>query len=67
MKIADAAVLIRERTKITDGLNKKLPRLRLISQTDNGISHNDLDTCTQYGVAVAAGGGSLLRSAPPSA
>ena len=63
MKTADAAVLIRERTKITDALLKKLPHLRLISQTGNGISHIDLDACTQNGVAVAAGGGSPFATA----
>lgn len=55
---AEALVLIRERTAITEALLERLPRLRLISQTGRGIAHIDLDACTRHGVAVAAGGGS---------
>jgi len=54
---AEAVVLIRERTPITEALLEKLPNLRLISQTARGINHIDLDACTRWGVAVAAGGG----------
>jgi D-3-phosphoglycerate dehydrogenase len=55
---AEALVLIRERTRITGSLLERLPRLRLISQTAKAGAHIDLDACTRYGVAVAAGYGS---------
>jgi D-3-phosphoglycerate dehydrogenase len=55
---AEALVLIRERTAITEELLERLPKLRLISQTGRGCTHIDIDACTRYGVAVAASGGS---------
>ncbi len=55
---ADALVLIRERTAITDELLARLPRLRLISQTGKGTAHIDLDACERRGVKVAVGTGS---------
>ncbi len=56
-KDAEAAVLIRERTPITEELLEKLPNLKLISQTARGTNHIDLDACTRRGIVVAAGGG----------
>jgi len=55
---ADALVLIRERTAITDELLARLPRLRIISQTGKGTAHIDLDACERRGVKVAVGTGS---------
>lgn len=55
---AEALVLIRERTRITDELLARLPRLRLISQTGKGTAHIDLAACTRRRIAVAAGTGS---------
>jgi D-3-phosphoglycerate dehydrogenase len=55
---AEALVLIRERTLISDALLARLPRLRLISQTGKGTAHIDVAACTRRGVAVAAGTGS---------
>jgi D-3-phosphoglycerate dehydrogenase len=55
---ADALVLIRERTAITDALLAKLPKLKLISQTGKGTAHIDLDACERRGVKVAVGTGS---------
>lgn len=55
---ADALVLIRERTAITDELLAKLPRLKLISQTGKGTAHIDLDACARRGIQVAVGTGS---------
>jgi D-3-phosphoglycerate dehydrogenase len=55
---ADALVLIRERTAITDQLLAQLPRLRLISQTGKGTAHIDVDACARRGVVVSAGTGS---------
>ncbi|GCF09907.1 D-2-hydroxyacid dehydrogenase family protein [Dictyobacter arantiisoli] len=60
---ADALVLIRERTPITEQLLARLPHLKLISQTGKGIAHIDLDACTRHGVAVAQGGGSSESTA----
>ena len=54
---AEAVVLIRERTPITETLLDKLPNLKLISQTARGVNHIPLEACTRRGVAVAAGGG----------
>lgn len=55
---ADALVLIRERTAITAELLRRLPQLRLISQTGRGAAHIHLESCTRQGVAVAVGVGS---------
>ena len=55
---AEALVLIRERTAITEPLLGLLPALKLISQTGKGIAHIDLEACTDHGVAVAVGTGS---------
>ncbi|HEX6863626.1 MAG TPA: D-2-hydroxyacid dehydrogenase family protein [Thermoanaerobaculia bacterium] len=55
---ADALVLIRERTRITEPLLERLPRLRLISQTGKGTAHIDLAACARRGVTVTAGTGS---------
>ena len=55
---AEALVLIRERTAITEPLLGLLPALKLISQTGKGIAHIDLEACTHHGVAVAVGTGS---------
>ena len=57
-KEADALVLIRERTRITEALLERLPRLRLISQTGKGTAHIDLAACARRGVTVTAGTGS---------
>jgi D-3-phosphoglycerate dehydrogenase len=55
---ADALVLIRERTAITDALLEKLPRLKLISQTGKGTAHIDVDACKRRGIVVSVGTGS---------
>ncbi|WP_379866523.1 D-2-hydroxyacid dehydrogenase family protein [Marinobacter sp. M5B] len=55
---AEALVLIRERTSITEELLTRLPNLRLISQTGGGIAHIDLNACERRGVTVTAGAGS---------
>ncbi|HVR97846.1 MAG TPA: D-2-hydroxyacid dehydrogenase family protein [Thermoanaerobaculia bacterium] len=55
---AEALVLIRERTRITDALLDRLPRLKLISQTGKGTAHIDLASCTRRGIVVTAGTGS---------
>lgn len=60
---AEALVLIRERTVITEKLLSRLPNLKLISQTGKGIAHIDVGACTRRGVAVAVGGGSPYATA----
>ncbi len=55
---ADALVLIRERTVISEALLARLPRLRMISQTGKGVAHIDLEACARRGITVATGTGS---------
>jgi len=59
-KLADveALVLIRERTHITESLLKKLPKLKVISQTGKVSNHIDVTLCQRYGVQVIEGVGS---------
>lgn len=54
---AEALVLIRERTPIGEELLKRLPKLKLISQTGKVSRHIDLPACTRHGVAVVEGKG----------
>lgn len=58
LRPAEALVLIRERTRITEALLERLPGLKLISQTGKGTSHIDIAACTRRGVVVTAGTGS---------
>jgi D-3-phosphoglycerate dehydrogenase len=60
---ADALVLIRERTPITDTLLAHLPNLKLISQTGRGMPHIDLAACERRGIKVVSGGGSPYATA----
>jgi len=60
---AEALVLTRERTRITDALLARLPKLRLISQTGKVGPHIDLDACSRRGVAVAEGTGYSVATA----
>lgn len=60
---ADALVLIRERTKISDALLERLPNLKLISQTGRGYPHIDVEACTRRGIVIAAGGGTSYSTA----
>ena len=53
----DALVLIRERTEISAALLKKLPNLKLISQTGKVSGHIDVETATQRGVVILEGAG----------
>ncbi|WP_312340116.1 D-2-hydroxyacid dehydrogenase family protein [Sphingobacterium sp.] len=59
----DALVLIRERTKITEGLLSQLPKLKLISQTGKISNHLDLAVCSRFHVAVAESMGSAVAPA----
>jgi D-3-phosphoglycerate dehydrogenase len=54
---AEGIVLIRQRTKINEDLLSKLPNLKIISATGaNYAGHIDVEACSKYKVAVAAGG-----------
>lgn len=54
---ADALVLIRERTPITEALLKRLPALKLIVQTGRQAPHLDLAACKRLGITVLFGEG----------
>ena len=58
LRDAQALVLIRERTSVTEDLLSRLPNLQLISQTGKGTSHIDVGACTKRGIVVCAGTGS---------
>lgn len=60
---ADALVLIRERTTISEALLQRLPNLKLISQTGRGYPHIDVVACTRRGIPIAAGGGTSYSTA----
>lgn len=60
---AEALVLIRERTAITDALLAHLPHLKLICQTGKGATHIDVEACTRRGIAVTVGSGSPYATA----
>ncbi|SEF71432.1 D-2-hydroxyacid dehydrogenase family protein [Billgrantia desiderata] len=60
---ADALVLIRERTPITESLLARLPNLKAISQTGGGAAHVDMAACKRHGVTVMAGTGSPYAAA----
>ncbi len=61
---AEALVLIRERTAITEALLARLPQLRFISQTGKSANHIDLAACTRHGILVSGGvGGSPYATA----
>ncbi len=62
-KDADAIVLTRERTRITDELLVRLPRLKLISQTGKVANHIDMEACKKHGVTVMEGSGSGAATA----
>lgn len=53
---ADCVVLFRERTKVTRGLLKRLPNLRLISQR-GAHPHVDVAACTDQGVLLCSNKG----------
>jgi D-3-phosphoglycerate dehydrogenase len=60
---ADALVLIRERTPITEPVLARLPALKLIVQTGQQAPHLDLDACKRHGVVVAFSEGGVNPNA----
>lgn len=53
----DAVVLIRERTRLSRALMKKLPNLKLISQTGKVAGNIDIPAAHELGIAIAEGTG----------
>lgn len=60
---ADALVLTRERTHLNGVVLKRLPKLKLISQTGKVGHHVDVDICNELGIAIAEGSGSPIAPA----
>lgn len=60
IKDAEALVLIRERTLITEELLSKLPSLKIITQTGKAGNHIDLLACAKHQVLVCDGKGSPI-------
>jgi D-3-phosphoglycerate dehydrogenase / 2-oxoglutarate reductase len=60
---AECLVLIRERTRIDQEFLKRVPRLKLISQTGKVGRHIDVAACTAAGVVVVEGFGSPVAPA----
>jgi D-3-phosphoglycerate dehydrogenase len=58
LRPAEVLVLIRERTRITEALLNRLPRLKMISQTGKGTAHIDIAACSRRRIVVSAGTGS---------
>lgn len=59
----DALVLIRERSVLSRALLKRLPNLKLISQTGKAGAHIDLAAATECGIAVLEGSGDPTAAA----
>ena len=60
---ADALVLTRTRTAITESLLAQLPQLKVISQTGKNAGHIDEAACKKYGVALVEGKGNPIATA----
>lgn len=55
LREAEVIVPVRERTRYTQEIIERLPRLKLFSQTGRSTHHIDVAACTGRGIAVAAG------------
>lgn len=60
---ADALVLIRERTPVTEPLLARLPALKLIVQTGRQAPHLDLEACARRGITVVFSDGGSTPNA----
>ena len=56
LKDAEVVVLTQQRSSFPRAVIERLPKLRLIGQTGRAATHVDLETCTEKGVIVSAGG-----------
>lgn len=63
LRDAEILVLIRERTHFPRALLERLPRLKMIAQTGRVGSHIDLQACTDLGIVVSEGVGSVVAPA----
>jgi D-3-phosphoglycerate dehydrogenase len=63
LKDFEALVLIRERTRLSATLLKRLPKLRALSQTGKAGAHIDLAACKRLGIAILEGSGSPFATA----
>ncbi|PXW15834.1 D-2-hydroxyacid dehydrogenase family protein [Pantoea sp. JKS000250] len=63
LSLAEALILIRERTVIDEAFLRRTPHLKLISQTGKLARNVDIDACTRAGVALVEGSGSPVAPA----
>jgi D-3-phosphoglycerate dehydrogenase / 2-oxoglutarate reductase len=56
LKDADAVLLTQQRSAFPRAVIERLPKLKLIGQTGRAATHVDLQTCTENGIIVSAGG-----------
>ena len=50
---ADAVILMRERTKVTEELLDSMQNIKLLAQTGTGLAHIDMDAVKKRGIPVA--------------
>ncbi|MGH9043303.1 MAG: D-2-hydroxyacid dehydrogenase family protein [Acidimicrobiales bacterium] len=63
LQAAEVLVLIRERTRLTEGLLERLEHLMLISQRGS-YPHIDIETCSRLGILVCSNAKSPMPSYP---
>lgn len=56
-------ILTRTRTSVNEELLKRLPNLKLISQTGKNAGHIDVEACEKHGVVVVEGRGNPIATA----
>jgi len=56
LKDVEAVILTQQRSRFPRAVIERLPKLRLISQTGRNTGHIDVETCTERGIVVSAGG-----------
>jgi D-3-phosphoglycerate dehydrogenase / 2-oxoglutarate reductase len=62
LKLADVAILIRERTHLDRDMLQQLPKLRFIAQTGGGAAHIDHEAREELGIGIAYTPGSSRQS-----
>jgi D-3-phosphoglycerate dehydrogenase / 2-oxoglutarate reductase len=53
LRDADAVILMRERTKVTDDLLHSMKQIKLLAQTGTGVAHIDMDAINRRKIPVA--------------
>jgi D-3-phosphoglycerate dehydrogenase len=56
LKDADVVVLTQQRSAFPRAVIEQLPKLKLIGQTGRAATHVDIETCTERGIIISAGG-----------